>query len=280
VSASLLISTADVAGVATMLDWAADEGWNPGLHDAAAFHAADPEGFLIGSLDGEPVAAISLVRYDPAFAFLGLYLVRPGWRGLGHGMAMWRAAIAHAGDRIIGLDGVVARQADYARSGFTLVRRNVRYGGTGIGGRVPHDLVPLDEIEAEVLRAYDRDIFPASRAAFLAAWAAMPGSRGLAALDGGRLVGYAVARPCRTGVKVGPLFANDPSVAESLFAGLSAWAGTQPIFLDVPESNEHARLLAERHRLEPAFETARMYAGGVPVEPVERIYGVTTFELG
>ena len=38
--------------------WAAAEGWNPGLHDAAAFHAADAEGFLIGELDGEPVATI------------------------------------------------------------------------------------------------------------------------------------------------------------------------------------------------------------------------------
>ena len=41
------------------LDWAAAEGWNPGLHDAAAFHAADPEGFLIGLLDGQPVAIVT-----------------------------------------------------------------------------------------------------------------------------------------------------------------------------------------------------------------------------
>jgi hypothetical protein len=24
------------------VDWAADEGWNPGLNDAACFYAADP----------------------------------------------------------------------------------------------------------------------------------------------------------------------------------------------------------------------------------------------
>jgi hypothetical protein len=24
------------------LDWAAGEGWNPGVHDADGFHAADP----------------------------------------------------------------------------------------------------------------------------------------------------------------------------------------------------------------------------------------------
>ena len=79
------------------------------------------------------MAAISVVRHGPAFAFLGLYLVRPAWRGQGHGLAMWRAGLPLAGDRTIGLDGVVDRQGDYRRSGFTLVRRNVRYGGVGGG---------------------------------------------------------------------------------------------------------------------------------------------------
>ena len=110
--------SADRAGVATMLDWAADEGWNPGVGDAAPFHEADPDGFLLGWLDGEPVASISLVRYDPWFAFLGCYIVRPPYRGQGHGLAMWRAALALREDRVVGLDGVVAQQAAYARSGF------------------------------------------------------------------------------------------------------------------------------------------------------------------
>src|SRR5262245_51008059 len=133
---SLSIRTADLAGVETMLEWAATEGWNPGLDDARSFLAADPEGFLLGSLDGEPVGAISIVNYDEQCAFLGLYIVRPEWRGRGHGMSMWRAAIARAGSRTIGLDGVVDRQADYARSRFRPVRRNVRVSGPG-GGTLP-----------------------------------------------------------------------------------------------------------------------------------------------
>lgn len=124
---SLSIATADRAGVETMLDWAAAEGWNPGLGDAWAFRAADSGGFLLGSLDGEPIAAISLVNYDVRFAFLGLYIVRPEFRGRGHGMSMWRAAMARAGSRNVGLDGVIEQQGNYARSGLRLVRRHVRY---------------------------------------------------------------------------------------------------------------------------------------------------------
>ena len=49
------IATAGAADIARMSQWAADEGWNPGRTDWLAFTAADPEGFLIGRLDGEPV---------------------------------------------------------------------------------------------------------------------------------------------------------------------------------------------------------------------------------
>ena len=32
--------------------------------------------------------------------------------------------------------------------------------------------------------------------------------------------------------------------------------------------------------MEPGFLTARMYAGPAPPIPVDRVFGVTTFELG
>ena len=44
------------AEVPLATDWAAEEGWNPGLHDAATFAAVDEDGFLVAELDGEPVA--------------------------------------------------------------------------------------------------------------------------------------------------------------------------------------------------------------------------------
>lgn len=277
---SLSIATADLAGVELMLEWAAAEGWNPGLHDAAAFLAADPDGFLLGSLDGEPVGAISLVNYDDTFAFLGLYIVRPEWRGRGHGMSMWRAAMARAGARNVGLDGVVDQQANYARSGFRLVRRNVRYSGQGGGSSPAVGLVPIGELPAEAVARYDTGVFPAERSPFLVNWLRMPGATGLASLHEGALTGYGVARPCRAGFKIGPLFADDEATAERLLLGLVGSIGDAPFFLDTPEPNDAAGRLVQRFGMSPVFETARMYTGDPPPEPVNRIFGVTTFELG
>ncbi len=65
----------------TAIEWAAAEGWNPGLHDAATFHGADPDGFLVGLIDGEPIASIFAVKYGATFAFIGGYIVKPEWRG-------------------------------------------------------------------------------------------------------------------------------------------------------------------------------------------------------
>ena len=66
---------------ALAVNWAAAEGWNPGLADAACFATVDPHGFFIGELKGEPAATISCVNYDERFAFLGFYIVRQDLRG-------------------------------------------------------------------------------------------------------------------------------------------------------------------------------------------------------
>jgi hypothetical protein len=268
--------------VALAVDWAAAEGWNPGLHDAPCFHAADPQGFLLGLLDGEPVATISVVKYGVDFGFLGFYIVKPGFRGRGLGWALWQAGMSSLAGRNVGLDGVVGQQENYRQSGFALAWRNIRQEGAG-GGQAPadHRIVPLAALPFETVSAYDRLFFPADRAAFLRCWIAQPGSVAIGFVEKDRLQGYGVLRPCREGYKIGPLFADDPAIAESLFQALKAAAGAgEKIYLDTPEVNLQAVALARRHSMKVAFETARMYTKGAPPLPMDRLYGVTTFELG
>src|SRR5689334_17847693 len=217
------------------VDWAASEGWNPGLADAACFACVDPEGFLIAELDGAPVATVSCVNYDGRFSFLGFYIVRPDLRGRGYGLRIWNAAIAHAGQRVIGLDGVVAQQDNYRKSGFTPAYANVRYGGTVIAPRATRaDVIALSEVPLATVEADDATVFPAPRSAFLRAWIGAPGHAGSAVVRDGRLAGWGVIRPCRKGFKIGPLVADDRATAESVLAALLARVGGGEIFLDVP----------------------------------------------
>ena len=95
----------------------------------------------------------------------------------------------------------------------------------------------------------------------------------------GRLAAWGVIRPCRNGHKIGPLVADNREDAETVFAALIAHVDGE-VFLDVPQPNTQALALAEAHGLSPVFETARMYTGAIRELALERVFGVTTFELG
>ena len=86
---------------------------------------------------------------------------------------------------------------------------------------------PFDLIERD-----DATAFPASRRSFLRHWIAAPGHVGQALLRGGRLVAWGVIRPCRRGRKIGPLFADDRSAAEAVFAELVGEAGGVTVYDD------------------------------------------------
>ena len=264
------------------VEWAANEGWNPGLEDAECFYRADPEGFLIGLLGDEPVASISVVRYGAAFGFLGFYIVRPEYRGLGLGIRIWNAGIARLEGRTVGLDGVVAQQDNYSKSGFKPAYRNIRYMGLGGGaGRQHPGIIHLGLLPFDALLTYDQPFFPENRKGFLECWINRNGSTAMGIQENGALAGYGVIRPCRSGYKIGPLFADRPDLADTLFCALkSCIPESSPFFLDIPEVNTAARNLVERHNMSIVFETARMYKGNTPRLPVDRIFGVTTFELG
>jgi hypothetical protein len=263
------------------LDWAADEGWNPGLDDAAAFRAADPGGFLMGWIGEAPVAAISAVRHSPDYGFLGLFLCPPAWRGQGHGREIWQAGLTLLGARTVGLDGVAAQEASYARAGFVLSHRTVRYRGR-LAAAPSSRALPFAPRHLPALLALDGRASGVARAAYLGAWfAGTPTRRTLVLEADGEVAGFGTIRTCREGAKVGPLHVADPADAGHLLGALAAFApGGADISLDVPEPNYAAGALARDLGLEAVFGTARMYRGRPPEENHATVFGEVTLELG
>ena len=275
------IRTLQPGEIDTAVDWAAAEGWNPGVYDAKCFQSADPQGFLGGFIGDELIATISAVKYGQTFGFIGFYIVKAEYRGRGYGLKLWNAALATLGNRLIGLDGVFAQQKNYQKSGFALAYSNVRFQGISQTCSKPDNgIVRLSEIPFAELAEYDQQHFSEQRLAFLKCWINQPGTVALAITDNSQLRGYGVIRPCREGYKIGPLFADDAVLAERLFVQLQSTAAGRPVFLDVPAVNAGGIALAQAQRMTPVFQTARMYKNGMLHLPVTNIFGVTSFELG
>ena len=281
----LVIREMTRAELDTLVGWAADEGWNPGLNDAQIFWDTDPQGFIAAEWGGELIGGGSIVSYEGRFGFMGLFIIRPDQRHQGLGERLW----FHRRDLLItrlrsqaaiGMDGVFNMQGFYARGGFVFCNRDLRFAGVGVAAPPQKPLVDLAAVSLTEISRYDAVHFPVPRERFLKAWISQPGSRALGAVQDGILRGYGIIRPCLQGFKIGPLFAADERTADALFRGLGDFAPGKPIFLDVPENNPQALALAQRYGLREVFGCARMYYGPPPVLPYSEIFGVTTFELG
>ena len=261
------------------IDWAAAEGWNPGHGDADCFYAADPGGFFVALLDGRPAGSISAVRYGNDFGFIGLFIVRPEHRGGRLGIELGKAALAHLQGRNAGLDGVLNKIENYRNFGFHYAHKNIRFEGLG-GGKASGRCRPLSNFDFGEVAAYDAKCFGSERDGFLRAWFNQDNAAALGVKDSGRLAGYGVIRKCRAGCKIGPLFADSADIAAGLLDSLASNAAGEPFYLDVPEPNKAAIALAGERRMREVFATARMYSMEKPALPLEKVFGITTFELG
>ncbi len=273
------IRVLDGAGVERLIGWARDEGWNPGLADAAAFRKADPDGFLGCFLGDELVAGISAVAYGPDFGFIGLYICHPDHRGKGYGKLVWDAGMARLGARTMGLDGVPAQQANYARMGFVAAYDTLRWSGRPAHPQPGGNIVAVTEDLVPQILAYDRSFFAAERNGFLRAWLDEP-RHARAVLRNGSVHGYAVVRECHDGSKIGPLFADGLEEAKALVAACAAAVPGGTLHIDVPVTQaafaEHLWALG----FEEGFATKRMYRGPAPNLAMNGIFGITTLELG
>jgi GNAT superfamily N-acetyltransferase len=269
------------AEVEDLVGWAALEGWNPGHGDAAAFRAADPDGFIGCFVDGRFAAGISAVRYGSGFGFIGLYICHPEFRGRGLGRRVWDAGMAHLGGRVIGLDGVIEQQANYGKMGFEPAYDTVRWSIERMPALARADAACQAVGEADVadILAFDQSFFPERRDGFLTTWL-QPPRQAFVCRRQGAVAGYAVVRPCLSGHKIGPLFAIDGRTAEDLLKVCLANLGGAEIHLDVPDYQQGFRYLLERLGFKPGFRTARMYRGTPPLLQKAGVYAITTLELG
>jgi GNAT superfamily N-acetyltransferase len=275
----------DREGLDTLVGWAEDEGWNPGPYDAEIFWQTDPDGYYGYYHVGELIAGGSVVSYEGKFGFMGFFIVKPELRSHGIGRRLWLQRRDLLLSRIspgasIGMDGVVSMQPFYNRGGFKIAFRDERYARKG--EKFPEDpnisLIAASDFQA--ILNYDTECFGFPRPKFLKPWLNMPQSTALKYTGDGSVKGYVLLRKAGEGYKIGPLFADDAYIAETLYrACLSAVPG-EPVFLDIPVINTAAMDLVKKYSAKYVFECARMYYGSRPQQALDKVFGITTFELG
>ena len=271
--------TATLNELSLILDWAVDEGWNPGLDDADAFFAADPAGFFEAVDEQDhPIASISVVNHTDDFAFLGLYIVRKEFRGRGIGLRLWRHALQHAGSRTVGLDGVEAQQENYRASGFTYTGATTRFTGH-LSGQFDQSIRTALPDDIPILIQMEGAASGVSKANYLRPWLIGSDNRTtFVKYDQGTIVGFCTIRSCQTGAKIGPLVATNVDVARELMAH-AATGISGPISMDVPNASTALTEMYRTMEWQPGFQTARMY-NGMFDRAAHKCFAVTSLELG
>lgn len=275
----------DFEGLKTLIDWADKEGWNPGINDAEVFFKTDPDGYYGYYYHDELIAGGSIVSYDKRFGFMGFFIVKPEHRSHGIGRKLWYQrrdtliSRLHKG-ATIGMDGVIAMQPFYNKGGFEIEFRDERHEKIGEKYGVDKNISPIEEKDFDSVLAYDKKCFGFPRPQFLIPWLKQKSVKTFKYNNAEKLKGFAVIRKANKGYKVCPLFADNAEIAEELYkACLNSVVG-QPLYLDIPMINQAAVALTKKYNTTYVFECARMYYGKTPDIEINKVFGITTFELG
>lgn len=278
------ISAMRVGELSTLAQWAADEGWNPGLSDLRIASEADPEAFVALREGDELLGAGSIYSYDGHFGFMGLFIIRADLRNRGLGSLLWhwrrdRLLARLKPGATICMDGVFDMVPFYERGGFKRAFRDLRYQGKAKGS-VHADVVELSSMDIHEIEVYDRFFVPAPRKNFIAGWISAPRVITMGVRLHDKLAGYGVARPCRVGFKIGPLFADSPLIAKRIADSLMVRFAGDLVQMDLPEANPSAITLADQLGLNMSFGCMRLYYGAAPSLPIDRTFAVTSLEFG
>ncbi|MFA8451592.1 MAG: GNAT family N-acetyltransferase [Bacteroidales bacterium] len=263
------------------LDLIVKTGRNPGIYDDETYLTIDREGFFVGYIKDVPVAFISAVSHSKGSAFIGHYFVRPGYRDIGIGKKMFQFALSYLEGYNVCVDAPKSMVSSLQKMGFIEAYRNHRYMAISHVMDIElNDFVPVKDVPYEQLEEYDSHCFPVKREKYLRRWMRQKGAKAFAKYVDGEILGFGLIRPCIEGYKIAPLFANSSNIAAELFYKLTETIPGESIYIDVPDINVNASSLISKLNMESVLETVHMYNLFDSSIESEKVFGVTSWELG
>jgi ribosomal protein S18 acetylase RimI-like enzyme len=273
---NVIMGVASAEDMKTIIAFSKAEGWNPGDGDDVAFRAADPNGIFAAKVDGEVVGCISVVNHNDEFAYVGLYICHPDYRGKGIGMALWNHAFKHAGTRNMGLDGVQEQVSNYIKSGFVTAMDTCRYEGR-LQAQTHSDIRPVGDDDIDNLVEMDAAANDVRRERFIRSWVAPTSNRKTVMFDDES--GFATIRTSQYGVKIGPVVCDDTDNALMLMQACLDQIPSDQVFVDVPAVNKAMVSTLTGKGFREVFVAARMYRGKAP-QISTKLHAIGSMELG
>jgi GNAT superfamily N-acetyltransferase len=272
-------------------------GWNQIESDWRRYMELEPNGCFIAEVDGRKAGTATAIRYGSEVGWIGMVLVHPDMRRYGIGTALLKRTIRYLqelGVKSIKLDATPMGKKVYVPLGFVDEYDLDRYEGVAApalpeqkasqaaGASGSTDKVELLTVQMmEELIAYDAGHFGVSREDVLLKLVAAGLPYGTVIRRNGRIAGYLLAHEGYEAIQAGPWAADDPQIAESLFAALLVKAEGRKLLLDVPGPNQEGAALMAKYGFTVQRGFARMYLGanGRPGNPA-CIYATSGAEKG
>jgi GNAT superfamily N-acetyltransferase len=260
------------------------ERWSHRMEDWE-FHYRLGRGWVACDADGKVLGTASWWTYGDRFGTVGLVLVDQAHQGQGIGRQLMNVVMSDAGPRVLQLVATNAGLTLYRRCGFRERYAIGQHQGTAtqvpavapLADTVLRSVSPTD---LEALCDLDAAAFSANRRQVVGAVFNAGGGVGVLAHRNGRLAGFALARQSGRGTVIGPVVAEDQSLAIALLAyQLETTRGFTRV--DVPADAAQLSDWLETAGLVCVDHVTTMVRGDSPERHAEaRVFGLVSQALG
>jgi GNAT superfamily N-acetyltransferase len=247
----------DRVALAARLNWNDEERrFSLLLQVSDVYGLDDPDG-------GGLIGTVTLTRFAPALATVGMMLVDPAHGGRGHGRTLMRHVLGVAGAATVALFATSAGRPLYEKLGFETLALNHSHRGRYTGDPTGMS-EPATESDLDAIIDLDRAVTGCDRSALLSAYIPFAERVRVARGDDGSVSGFAgLWRHGDLGV-IGPVVAATTDDAIVLAGDLATTAGGE-VRIEVGEDRAELAAWAGATGLTRAATTSLMTLRGQPL---------------
>jgi len=239
-------------------------GWDQVHRDWRRF-LEGPDSSVRAAVHGSDLmATIATIRYGSQFGWIGMVLVDPATQGRGIGSTMLREAIESLRDMpVVRLDATPAGRVVYQKHEFHDECSLTRMEAISVNVHEPSRTIvrPMTRGELPAVRDMDRSVFGAPRSNLLEWMYDGAPEFAFVAERHGNLCGYLFGRHGHQYEHLGPLVADDLTVAVDMTKACLSRHQEQAFVIDTPDQNDTWMRFLESVGFRAQRPYIRMYRG-------------------